>query len=94
MAHPSGTANPDELDAARTLAAADEALHARRAAEVAEMHLAAHWAALHGHPHQHPTGKRDPMTHRRAVRAPPPCASTRSPSSPWSARPTPPPPAP
>ena len=62
MAHPTGTPPLDELDAARTLAAAGEALLARRAAEVEEMHLAAHWAALHGHPHQHPTGKRDPMT--------------------------------
>ena len=58
MAHPPGTPPPDELDAAQTLAAAEQALRARRAGEVAEMHLAAHWAALHGEP----TGRRDPMT--------------------------------
>ena len=58
MAHPPGTPPPDELDAAQTLAAAEQALRARRAGEVAEMHLAAHWAALHGEP----TSRRDPMT--------------------------------
>ena len=48
----------DELDAAATLAAATDRLVARRAAEVEEMRVAAHWAALHGEP----TGDRDPMT--------------------------------
>ena len=89
MAHAPGTPPLDELDAAQTLAAAEQALRARRAGEVAEMHLAAHWAALHGEP----TGRRDPMT-TPAARAPRHCASTPSRSWPWSASPTPPPPAP
>ncbi len=88
MAHPPGTPPPDELDAAQTLAAAEQALRARRAAEVAEMHLAAHWAALHGEP----TGRRDPMT-QPGGEGPPRCASTPCPSWRWSAAPTPPPPA-
>ena len=48
----------DELDARATLAAARAGTDARRAAEVEDMRIAAHWAVLHGHPHD----KRDPMT--------------------------------
>ncbi|MGZ5401171.1 MAG: hypothetical protein ACXWDM_14275, partial [Nocardioides sp.] len=50
--------SPDDLDPAATLAAAAEGVRTRRAAEVAEMRLAAHWAMLHGEAHDH----RDPMT--------------------------------
>jgi hypothetical protein len=48
----------DELDPAATLAAASDRLLARRAAEVEEMRVVAHWAALHGQP----VGELDPMT--------------------------------
>jgi hypothetical protein len=48
----------DELDAPALLTAATDAAAARRAAEVAEMRVAAQWAALHGEPR----GERDPMT--------------------------------
>ena len=58
MPHPPTTTALDELDAVQTLAAAEQGLRARRAAEVAEMRIAAHWAALHGEAH----GPRDPMT--------------------------------
>jgi hypothetical protein len=47
----------EELDARATLDAAARSVRARRAAEVEEMRLAAHWAVLHGEPR----GERDPM---------------------------------
>ncbi len=56
----------DGLDARATLAAATEAMTARRAAEVTEMRLAAHWATLHGEPVRQAVdelaGLVDPMT--------------------------------
>ncbi|HEX5880109.1 MAG TPA: hypothetical protein VF468_17615, partial [Actinomycetota bacterium] len=51
-------ADVDGLDARATLAAARGGVRARRAAEVEEMRIAAHWAVLHGHPRD----DRDPMT--------------------------------
>jgi hypothetical protein len=48
----------DELDARATLEAATWSVRARRAAEVEEMLVAAHWAVLHGQPRD----ERDPMT--------------------------------
>ena len=48
----------DEHDARATLDAARGGVRARRAAEVEEMRIAAHWAVLHGHPRD----DRDPMT--------------------------------
>ena len=48
----------EDLDPAATLAAATAGVRARRAAEVEEMRLAAHWAMLHGQPRH----DRDPMT--------------------------------
>jgi hypothetical protein len=47
----------DELSATGVLAEASAAMRARRAAEVAELLLAHHWAVLHGQAH----GERDPM---------------------------------
>ena len=56
----------DGLDARATLAAVTEAMTTRRAAEVAEMRLAAHWATLHGEPIREAVeelaGLVDPMT--------------------------------
>ena len=57
MAHDPATAL-DELDPVQTLALAGDCLRARRAGEVEEMRVAAHWAALHGTAR----GERDPMT--------------------------------
>lgn len=51
------TDSRDDLDAAATLRAATEAVRSRRAAEVAELELVAHWADLHGEPRD----DRDPM---------------------------------
>ena len=48
----------DGFDARATLDAARSGVTARRAAEVAELRIAAHWAVLHGHP----LDDRDPMT--------------------------------
>ena len=48
----------DERDARGLLDAAAGAVRTRRAAEVAEMRVAAQWAVRHGHP----AGDRDPMT--------------------------------
>jgi hypothetical protein len=48
----------DELDARATLAAATVGVRARRAAEVEELRIAAHWAVLNGEP----LDDRDPMT--------------------------------
>jgi hypothetical protein len=48
----------DGLDARATLDAARGGVSARRAAEVEELRIAAHWAVLHGHPRD----DRDPMT--------------------------------
>lgn len=48
----------DELDAVATLALAGDRVRARRAAEVDELRVVAHWAALHGEP----LHDRDPMT--------------------------------
>ncbi len=48
----------DELDGAATLAAVGDRLRARRSAEVEEMLVVSHWAALHGEPRD----ERDPMT--------------------------------
>ena len=48
----------DGLDPVATLAAATAGVRARRAAEVEEMRLAAHWAVLHGEARD----DRDPMT--------------------------------
>lgn len=53
MSHPL-----DELDPAATLAAAAAMVRTRRAAEVEEMRVVAHWAALHGAARD----DRDPMT--------------------------------
>ena len=49
--------DPTNLDAAATLAAAEERVFARREVEVDELKLAAHWADLHAEP----VGERDPM---------------------------------
>ena len=57
MAQPPATAL-DELDPVQTLAHAGDCLRARRAGEVEEMRVAAHWAALHGQARD----ERDPMT--------------------------------
>lgn len=56
---PTGSApgGVDELSAVELLETASQAVRDRRLAEVAEMRLAAQWAALHGHPEQ----PRDPM---------------------------------
>ena len=49
----------DELDATGTLALVDEVLHGRRAAEVDDLRLAAHWADLHAaDPRLGPEGRR------------------------------------
>lgn len=48
----------DELDAKGLLDAAREGVRGRRAAELAEMRIAAQWAVVHGEP----TDERDPMT--------------------------------
>lgn len=48
----------DELDPRATLEAARAGVRMRRAAEVEELQVAAHWAALHGEPRD----DRDPMT--------------------------------
>ena len=60
-------ADLDGLDARATLAAARGGVGARRAAEVEEMRIAAHWAVLHGHPRN----DRDPMTSPGGEGAPP-----------------------
>jgi hypothetical protein len=52
------TADLAERSAQLVLAAAHDALRARRAGEVAEMRVAAQWAAMHGEPRS----DRDPMT--------------------------------
>ncbi|WP_121252508.1 hypothetical protein [Nocardioides ferulae] len=56
-----------DLDARATLAAVTDATTGRRAVEVTEMRLAAHWAALHGEPVREAVGELaglvDPMTH-------------------------------
>ena len=63
---PHEVADLDGLDARATLAAATEAMTTRRAAEVTEMQLAAHWAVLHGEPVREAVdelaGLVDPMT--------------------------------
>uniref|UniRef100_UPI001F0C7C64 13E12 repeat family protein n=1 Tax=Nocardioides ferulae TaxID=2340821 RepID=UPI001F0C7C64 len=55
-----------DLDARATLAAATQTMTTRRAAEVTEMRLAAHWATLHGEPVREAAGELaglvDPMT--------------------------------
>ncbi len=51
----------DELSARGLLDAATEALHARRIAEVAEMRIAAQWAAINGEPTR-ASERLDPMT--------------------------------
>ena len=49
----------DDLDAKATLAAATFAVHGRRAAEVQDLQVVAHWAALHGSdPRRGPDGAR------------------------------------
>ena len=52
------TASLEDRSAALVLEAAHDALRARRAAEVAEMRVVAHWVAMHGEPRS----ERDPMT--------------------------------
>jgi hypothetical protein len=52
------TAALEDRSAQLVLAAAHDALRARRAAEVAEMRVVAHWVAMHGEPRH----ERDPMT--------------------------------
>ena len=61
-----------------------EALRARRLAEVAELRLAIEWAVVNGHPRD----DRDPMV-TPGGDGTPRCASTRSPSWRWRARPIP-----
>ena len=67
VAGASAVGDLDELDACATLAAATGRLRERRAAEVEEMRVAAHWVALHGEP----VGDRDPMTEPGGEGTPP-----------------------
>lgn len=48
----------DSLDAAATLARAESVLHQRRAAEVEDLRLIAHWAALHSFDPRRESGRR------------------------------------